>query len=133
MTPKKFRANAAVSNAVLESLGLPPHDGVPYRSVKVPTGLTVVGEPTGVNTVQWKRNGNVPNTIYFLQRRYGATGEWTSVTATTSVKWSDGDQPVGDLTFYRVFARRGNQTSGFSAEASVYGQAGDNGVFELAA
>lgn len=128
----KFKANTNVSDAILESLGLPPRGGTPYGPLVAPKDLAVTGDPSGKNILRWKKNGNEGSLFYTVQVRYANSPTWETVAFVENTKFTHTGQTPGVQATYRVFVTRDSVNSDYSNEASVYA-GGGNGEADLLA
>ena len=131
---KMIGANATISVALKEQLGLdvpaPRSDTPPIT----PIGVTVAPKANGVNVVTFKKSGNKPNTIYTIQQKTSQLGAWRIVGTTTRQQFDHANQVPGKHVLYRVFAQRAGADSAPSTQAVAYGDAAfpshDNGIVD---
>ena len=129
---QEFQKNPAVTDALRGELGLsiPGENPAPLRP-QVPTFLTAMAFSNGNHQLSWHRNGNVNGTQFIIEAQYGNAGLWEFVDVVTRTDYVHVDQIPGEMITYRVFAKRVNQRSGHSNEATVY--AGGNSRLSVAA
>lgn len=108
---KTFRANPAISDALLDQLNL-PHHATPGTKTPPTTPLDLLANANvqGFVSLKWKRNGNNSRTQYMIEVQTETDGNWTIVGGTTKTKF--GYQAVlGAYVAFRVFASRDNLNS----------------------
>lgn len=121
----RFRASQAISDDVLIALGLPPHSsGGSFVNLFVPSGLSAQASGTGLNTLKWKRAGNAQGATFVIEVRYGADGDWTLAGVSSRTRFEHTGNPVGTLTFYRIYAQRDGRRSDYSEAVTLYGSEG---------
>ena len=121
---RRIQSNPAVTPAQKATLGVNPRSAPKNHAPPVtPTGLTVSGAETGVNTLNWNRAGNKQNTVFAVQAQIGASAAWVEVGAVTATKFAHTGQTPGVKVAYRLVARRAGMASVASAAATVYGAA----------
>lgn len=108
---KTFRANPAVSNALLAILQVAPHSVPAVKSPPtVPLTLTATSDGNGNIKLAWKRNGNIPNTQFIIEYQTGPAEAWvqlgTSLKRTFDTTWAP-----GTYVAFRVIATRRGITS----------------------
>lgn len=110
------------TDALREQLGITVRDKV--RSTLTPqTPLDLVATPhaDGTNTLKWKSGGNKPGTQYLIETKVGDSGAWALIDAITKTSYTHTSQTPGQKMRYRVRAKRGDSTSGYTNEVGVYG------------
>lgn len=118
-----FRANPAVPNDLLVTMGLPSRDrGTAPAPVSTPKDGRVQTFDTGLNRLDWNGNGNPSGTTYVVEVRYGMDSDWTIAGISRRPKVDLPGCPVGVPTYYRVFAQRGARRSDVSSVFMAYGQ-----------
>jgi hypothetical protein len=85
-----------------------------------PAKLTVTGNSLGENFLEWSRNGNISGTVYEIFFQTDGAGDWTFLTSTNAVKYTHQSAVPGQMTAYKVRARRRDVYSVFSEEAVIY-------------
>ncbi len=119
---KAIVANPNVSNSIKEQLGLNVRDSTPTPIIPVaPSELVATAASDGTHTLSWKANGNKGGTQYIVESKFDKTTDFTFVNVTTKTKLEHTKQVPGIRIVYRVKARRGDNESGYSNEAIVYG------------
>lgn len=109
---KMFDANSAISDGLLEELGLPPHDpGQTSVAPIEPTDVTATADTNGKVFLKWKRAGNPTGTVFLVEVQYVAGGPWAQVGGVTVVKFAYQSPQVGTRTAFRVTASRKGQFS----------------------
>jgi len=117
-----FQANPAVSDELIAQLGLPVRNGSgDHLPLYAPTELSAIGCSNGLNSLKWKRNGNLPGVSYVIEAAYDGTEDWEIVDVVSTIKFDHTGQTPGRPVAYRVFARRRNERSAPSGVASIYG------------
>ncbi|MBS1712734.1 MAG: fibronectin type III domain-containing protein [Armatimonadetes bacterium] len=117
----QFHAIPGISPDLLGELGLTvPGGGSGTIPVFTPLDLSATGSSNGVNSLKWKRNGNVSGTMYVIEASYDGTNTWAIVDTSTRTKFEHADQVPGRFVRYRVYAKRGQKKSNPSGTASVY-------------
>jgi hypothetical protein len=117
-----IQAREGVSAGLKDQLGLTVRDGV--RSVstaETPIELVAMPHADGTNTLKWKAGGNKSGTQYLIEAKVGESGAWALVDAVTRISYTHTNQTPGQKVRYRVRAKRGDKTSGYSNVAGVYG------------
>jgi hypothetical protein len=118
---KTLKANKAISNSLIEQLGL--NFGVSNTSNKMPvepTELVAEGFSNGNNQLKWKKNGNKVNTHYVVEARLETEPKFSYAGGTTKTKFVHKNQKPGARMFYRVKAQRHDEESTYSNEAVVF-------------
>lgn len=126
---KQFKANPAVTPAILGALGITTSSSA--GPVVTPTGLTVTGISTGVNKIKWNRAGNSNGTTFIVESSFDGNN-FNFVGAVTRTSFSDEGNTPGETQWYRVFATRAGSSSAPCAPVAVYGP-GSSGAIHLAA
>jgi hypothetical protein len=117
-----IQAREGVSDGLRDQLGLRVRDGVrSVSSVETPLELVAMPHADGTNTLKWKAGGNKAGVQYLIEAKVEESGAWALVDATTRTSYTHTGQTPGQKVRYRVRAKRGEKTSGFSNEAGVYG------------
>jgi len=120
-----IQGNPGASNESKQNSGLPIHDTTPSVIVPVQcTDLKATGTQSGTNVLDWKSGGNKPGTIYVIEKKFKDDPEFSYVDVSTSTKYNHKGQTPGVFMLYRIIAKRGDQLSEPSNEASVYGSEG---------
>ncbi|MBL8059139.1 MAG: fibronectin type III domain-containing protein [Chthonomonas sp.] len=117
---KIWRANQDVPDEVLAELLLPAHN--PGRTSTPPTQpleMTFNATSQGSIMLKWKRNGNIPGTIFQIERSPNGATIWTNIGSTTKAKFNTVSQP-GVPVYYRVTAVRDNLTSAPSDPITIW-------------
>ena len=116
---REFKANPAVSNGLLTSLGIVVNNATgPVAQV---TGLQVTGCADGVNKLTWNRAGNSSNTIFIIEYRTDAETDWGFAAAITRTNFNHEDQTPGELVWYRIIASRAGVNAVPSLPVAAYG------------
>ena len=112
---KVFRANNAISDALLDQLMLPPHK-TPGTKTPPTTPLDLVANANGEGLVslKWKRNGNTSTTVFNIEWRLAPGTNWNVLDSTTKAKYDYQANP-GQYIAFRVTAKR----NGLNSPASV--------------
>lgn len=118
---KIFKADEAISDALIEELGLDSSVEHHYSTTpQMPLNVVVEGFSNGINSLKWKANGNRPNTVYIIEARKETETNFAYAGTTTKTKFDHKNQKPGDRIFYRVRAMRNDEESPNSNEAVVY-------------
>jgi hypothetical protein len=116
---REFKANPAVSNGLLTSLGIVTSSASgPVTQV---TGLQVTGCADGVNKLTWNRAGNSPQTIFIIEYKTGTETDWGFAAAITKTSFNHEDQTPGELVWYRIIASRAGTNAVPSLPVAAYG------------
>ena len=119
---KAITANPNVANSIKEQLGLNVRDTILTPIIPlVPAGVVAQAFANGTHVVSWSANGNKGGTQYLVEAKFGNATAFTFVNVTTKTKLEHTGQTPGVRVVYRVKARRGDNESGYSGEAIVYG------------
>lgn len=108
---KTFRANPAVSDALLDQLQL-PHHKTPGTKTPPTTPLDLVANADiqGLVSLKWKANGNRGGTQYVVEAQPGPDDAWSIIGSTTKSKTTF-QAVAGNYIAFRVTARRDDQDS----------------------
>lgn len=116
-----FKSNKAVSDALLESLGLDADDEISTAvSAIAPSDLVVEGRSNGSNYIKFNRNANKPAVKFVLESKIGEETEYKFVKVLSKTRFEHKNQTPGVRAFYRVKAVHGDSESTYSNEAVVY-------------
>lgn len=107
---KMIANNFAVSDTLKERLGMNAHSAPP-SPVKTPDQLIVVCQPTGINQLKWKPNGNSRTVTYIIEARPMSSGNWTMIGITSTIKFSHLATGWREPLYYRVSAKRSRSQS----------------------
>ncbi len=117
-----YKSKEEVNNGLLEELGLGSKDNaVNATSAGTPSDLVVTGTSDGINHLKWNRGGNKQGTMFIIEAKSGDAANFTIIDAITSSIYEHTNQTPGVKTQYRIKAKRGEVTSGYSNSAMVYG------------
>lgn len=121
---KQFRANPAISDALLEQLMLPKHK-TPGTKTPPAQPLNLVGsaDGNGLISLKWNRNGNRQGTQFLIEVRTDPTEEWTIGGGTTQAKFQYQAVP-GVYIAFRVIAQRHELNSPASVPFSLWENGG---------
>ncbi|MBS1714152.1 MAG: hypothetical protein JST30_07420 [Armatimonadetes bacterium] len=123
---KTFRANPAVSDALLDQLMLPPHKTPGTKTPPtVPMDPVANGNGQGLVKLTWKRNGNIDGTTFVVETRSGADQPWTFLDSTTKARIVH-QAEVGAYIGFRISAKRNGLTSPWSVPVVLW----EDGVAE---
>jgi hypothetical protein len=127
---KIFRANEAISDAVLSGLLLAPHNPArPKSPVNQVERLVATADGQGFVKLKWKPNGNQPRTQYLVEVRHGPSEPWTMLGLTTRTRFSHPALP-GVYISFRVVAHRGERRGQASIPVTLWS---DSPALRLAA
>lgn len=129
---KIFRANEAISDALLTELLLAPHQ-TPGSSTTPTQPLDLVANSNGEGWTQlkWNRNGNKPGTTFQIWQKSSATDLWVMVGSTTKTRWTTA-LVVGKYAAFQVIATRASMAS-IASTPIVLWHSGETFGSELAA
>jgi len=117
----KIQANPAVLPQLKAQLGITVGDAVPTPLVpKQPTELVAMPDASGVNKLQWNRNGNPFGTTFIMEYQENVSLPWLFAGTTTKATFEHSGQIPGKMLFYRVKAQRNELLSEPSNVAVVY-------------
>jgi hypothetical protein len=117
-----FKTNSAVSSSLIEELGLNSKDSnLNATSAGTPSDLVVTGTSDGINHLKWNRGNNKQGTMFIVEAKIGDALTFVIVDAVTSSFYEHTNQNPGIKTQYRIKAKRGEITSGYSNVGVVYG------------
>lgn len=117
---KMFRANVAVTDALLAQLQLPAHKTPGTKTPPTtPTMLVANADGTGLVSLSWNRMGNIAGTVFLIEYRTSPTSDWAVVNTTTRVRFSVQATP-GSYIAFRVSAQRNGQTSAASTPVVLW-------------
>ena len=116
-------ANATVSDALKEQLGLNVRQKPSATAPAIPKDVFVEPFANGVNRLAWNGNGNISRTVYTVEQKVSQQGAWRIVGVATATKFDHANQTPGRHVMYRVKAKRGATETGASPEAVAYGDA----------
>ncbi len=116
-----FKANKAIPDSMIESLGFDPDDDSPTPVLAItPTDLVVEGRSNGSNYIKFNRNGNKAVVNFILEAKIGNETEYKFVKVLSKTRFEHKNQTPGVRAFYRVKAVHGDSESNYSNEAVVY-------------
>ncbi len=116
---QEWRANPAIPDSLLDLMTVPNRQSNGTRTPPTqPLGLEIrIG--TGETSLSWNKNGNKYGTVYNIETAPSGTGPWTTFDITTRSKiqfiW-----PAGESVWFRVSAKRNQQTSAPSLPLALY-------------
>ena len=103
---RAFRANEAVSDALLTRLRLAPHRTPGTRSEPgAPTDLVAWSDGDGNVSLKWNRAGNRKGTIFIIQLKDAPEGAWQILDTTAATRYRTQRAP-GRYAAFRVIAKR---------------------------
>jgi len=119
---RKIQANPAVPPELKAQLGINVGDAIP-SSIMPQQPLDLMANPSasGVNKLQWNRNGNPFGTVFIIETQDKATSPWAFAGTTTKATFDHNGQIPGRTLFYRVIAQRNDTLSQPSEVVVVYG------------
>ena len=118
---KDFQLIEAVTDDLRAALNITIKDMIPSPLVPhQPKDLKAEGSPAGVNILNWKAGENKPGMLYVIESRTADQAEFTMVDMVTATKYKHKNQTPGKFMIFRVKARKGDEYSIPSNEASVY-------------
>lgn len=105
---KTFRANAAISDAILADLTVAPHStpGVKTPATQ-PLNLVASADGNGNIRLQWKRNGNIQGTQFVIEYQASASDAWTQLGICTKRVFDTTWTPGSYIAFRVIAVRRG--------------------------
>lgn len=108
---KTFRANPAISDALLDQLNLPHHKTPGTKTAPTtPLDLVATADIQGLVNLKWKRNGNRSNTVFTIELQGEPGGHWSIAGSTTKTKFNY-QAVAGEYIALRVYASRDEQNS----------------------
>ncbi len=120
---KRIAAMLNIPAALIQQLGMtlpaPRRKVVPLT---VPQALQATVQPTMQILLTWDINGNVPATLYVVERKCEETATWAIINTQTAARMFNGGCAPGMTTYYRVSSKRSTRASLPSAETIVYPQ-----------
>ena len=126
---RRIQSNPAVTSTQKAQLGINPRTNIRTKTPPTtPTELVGEGFSTGVNSLKWKRNGNIAGTVFLIEAQTG-TGNFSAVGSTLTTKFEHKGQTPGAKIAYRVTASRGGLLSVPSLAVTLYGTPTDMLVF----
>jgi hypothetical protein len=118
---RKIQANPAVLPQLKAQLGINIGDTIPTPLVpQQPTELVANPSASGVNKLQWNRNGNPFGTTFIIESQENIGLPWVFAGTTSKATFEHNGQIPGKMLFYRVKAQRNEQLSESSNVAVVY-------------
>lgn len=114
-------ANAEIESKYKADLGL-SIENQPSGPVRIPSGLVVRMDVSGVNTLRWKRSGNSRATTFVVEADYYDGVGWRVVDVCTRLGFAHKGQKVGKKVSYRVYATRAGKRSVPSMAVSAYNE-----------
>ena len=119
---RKIQGNPAVTVALKNQLNINPRNTPKTHTPPAqPTQLLATPDVSGVNRLNWNRNGNKPTTTFVIEAMSGAATAFEPIGTTTKTKFEHTGQTPGVKVTYRVVAERADMSSVPSLPASVYG------------
>ena len=118
---RRFQSIPGLSSTLKNQLGINPRTAKPTRTDPTqPTKLTVTPDASGINSLQWNRNGNKPNTTFVIEAMLGAATTFEQIGTTTKTKFEHTGQTPGVKATYRVIAERADMSSIPSQSVTAY-------------
>ncbi|WP_309711698.1 fibronectin type III domain-containing protein [Armatimonas sp.] len=109
-------------DALRDAIGITVRDKVRSRlTAQTPLELVALAAADETHILKWKSGGNKSGTQYLIEAKIGESTTWTLIDVSTRVTYKHLEQPPGQKVRYRVRAKRGDSTSGYSNESGVYG------------
>lgn len=126
---KIFRADNAISDALLSSLMLAPHKTPSTKTVPaIPSELVANSDGNGNIALKWNRNGNISTTVFTIEARGGVSAPWSVIGSTTAAKFDTTWTP-GSYVEYRVSASRRDIDSAYSTSVVLWSSGGESTLF----
>lgn len=118
---RRVQETASVTDEARVAAGLPVRDKVRTAQTPItPAALTATLDgPTAV-ILSWSTNGNAAGASYVVERRNGATGDYSLADVVTASRVRIAGLTPGQRVEFRVRARRSGQTSEPSNVAAIY-------------
>lgn len=117
-----FKTKDDISSSLLEELGLNSKESsLSGLAVAAPFDLVVTGTSDGVNHLKWNRGNNKQGTMFIIEAKIGDALTFSIVDAVTTSIYEHTNQTPGIKIQYRIKAKRGEATSGYTNPAIVYG------------
>jgi len=118
---RDFQLIEAVTDDLRAALNITIKDMIPTpNNPHQPQDLKADGSPQRVNYLNWDKGENKPGMLYVIEARTADQAEFTMVDMVTATKYEHENQTPGKFMIYRVKARKGDEYSIPSNEASVY-------------
>ena len=118
---RKIQANPTVLPQLKAQLGINVGDTTPTPlTPQQPTELVAMPDASGVNKLQWNRNGNPFGTTFIIEFQENVSLPWLFAGTTTKATFEHSGQIPGKMLFYRVKSQRNEQISESSNVAVVY-------------
>lgn len=115
----EWRANPAIPDSLLDLMMVPNRQNGGTRTPPTQPKDLKITIGGGDTSLAWNRNGNKQGTVFNIESARSANGPWTTFDITTRSKilfnW-----PAGESIWFRVSAKRNNQTSPFSLPLALY-------------
>ncbi|MBC8384797.1 MAG: fibronectin type III domain-containing protein [Candidatus Cloacimonetes bacterium] len=117
----KFQVDNEIPDTLRASLGITIRDKIPsHVPAYKPEDLKAEGKASGTIVLDWKAGQNKQNTLYIIESRHADQPDFVRVDMVTATKYNHKNQTPGKFVTYRIIARRGDEYSEPSNEASVY-------------
>lgn len=108
---RQVQITPSVTDSLRAELGITIRKPPVRQTPKRPENLTGMVQPSGQSVkLKWSANGNTYPTIYRVEQKIGATGEWTQVELCTAAKCVVA-LPAAAQVSYRVIAQRNGLAS----------------------
>ena len=93
---RKIQGNPNVTPQLKSALGINPRTThAVLVSPVAPSNLMVSGSSNGVNSLDWKSNGNHPGTVYLVEAAFGASTNFVGITGVTATRFDhEGQVPA---------------------------------------
>lgn len=105
---KTFRANPAVSDAILVDLTVAPHSTPAVKTPATqPLDLVASADGDGNIRLQWKRNGNIQGTQFVVEYRASSADAWAQLGTCTKRTFDTAWTPGTYIAFRVIAVRRG--------------------------
>lgn len=125
---KIWRANAAITDQLLDTMMLAPHNTpASYTPPTTPKDLVANVNGEGVISLKWGRNGNKSGTIFNVETAEEGSGPWTIYDSTTKAKFEYQGTP-GTSVWFRIVAKRDGQSAAPTNPVSVWAGGGGNSL-----
>lgn len=116
--------NPAVTDAMIASAGLEPRDKSRTKQIpQTPIDLLVTPFANGSITLSWKPNGSTYGVTYVIETQNPGAENWSVYDVTNKTKATYYGFAPGEEKWFRVVAKKTDQTSDPSLPASIYSPA----------
>lgn len=116
---QEWRANPAIPDSLLDLMMVPNRQNNGTRTPPTQPNTLKITIGGGETSLSWNKNGNKYGTVYNIESASSPNGPWTTFDITTRSKITF-EWPAGTSIWFRVSAKRNNQTSAASQPLALY-------------